>query len=60
MLKSKTIWFGLLVTILGALQVYLPSVQTLFDDVTYGILTAIIGVLVIVLRYVTTVPLEQK
>lgn len=60
LLKSKTLVFGFLVTVLGAVQTYLPNVQALFDPVTYGVVTAAIGVLVIVLRAVTTQPLEDK
>jgi len=59
-LKSKTVVFGLLVTIFGALQFYLPAVEKLLDATTYGLITAGIGIIVIVLRFLTTVPLDEK
>lgn len=59
-IKSKTIIFGFLVTVLGAIQTYLPNAQAAFDPVTYGVVTAIIGVLVIVLRFFTTTSVGDK
>jgi len=59
-IKSKTIIFGFLLTLLGAIQTYLPSAQAAFDPVTYGIATAVVGVLVIVLRFFTTCSIGDK
>lgn len=58
--KSKTIIFGFILTLLGAIQINLPSAQAAFDPVTYGIITAVIGVLVIVLRFYTTTSIGDK
>lgn len=59
-LKSKTIIFGLFITALGAFQTYLPNLQALFDPVTYGVLTAVVGILVIVLRFLTSTSISEK
>jgi hypothetical protein len=58
--KSRTVLFGFVVTLLGALQTYLPNIQEYIAPKTYGLLTAAIGITVIVLRFLTTVPLKQK
>lgn len=52
--KSKTIKFGLAVTLLGAAQTFLPQVQGLLTPDLYGIITAAIGVTVVGLRYATS------
>lgn len=59
-LKSKTVWFGSILVALGAIQTYLPQIQTLISADTYSIATAAIGVVVIVLRAVTSTSLNQK
>lgn len=59
-LKSKTIIFGLVITLLGAVQTNLPYVQAILDPVTYGIATAVIGVVVIVLRFYTSTSISDK
>lgn len=57
--KSKTINFGLMLVVLSAVQQYLPELQGLLKD-HYGIVTALIGVSIIVLRYLTTAPVGEK
>lgn len=57
--KSKTVSFGLLLVILSAVQQYLPELQVLLKDY-YSIATFVIGVAVIVLRYLTTTPMSDK
>lgn len=59
-IKSKTLIFGFIVTVLGAAQTNLPYVQAILDPVTYGILTALIGVAVVVLRFMTTTSVSDK
>lgn len=59
-LKSKTVWFGSLLVTLGAIQTYLPQIQTLISADTYSIATAAIGVIVIVLRSVTNTSISDK
>ena len=58
--KSRTVVFGFVVTLLGAVQTYLPNVQDYISPNTYGKLTLVIGVTIVVLRYLTTVPLQEK
>ncbi|WP_028995844.1 hypothetical protein [Azonexus hydrophilus] len=58
--KSKTIIFGFVIMLLGAIQTYLPNLQAALDPVTYGIATAVVGVLIIVLRFFTTIPVSEK
>lgn len=59
-LKSKTVSFGLLLTVLGAVQMYLPSVQQMMTPEAYGMATFAVGVIVVVLRAVTVQSLDQK
>jgi len=59
-LKSKTVNFGLLLTILGGVQLYLPQLQALLTPTDYGVLTTVVGITVIVLRTVTSQPLSDK
>ena len=59
-IKSKTVVFGAILAALGAFQAALPDLQALLSPAVYGYLTTAIGVTVIVLRSVTSVPLEDK
>ena len=52
--KSKTMWFALLLVILGALMDNLSYIQNLIDPQYYGVLVIAIGVTVAILRYITT------
>lgn len=58
--KSKTVIFGALLTAAGAIQTALPELQVLLDPTTFGIVTSIVGVTVIVLRFVTSTGLDTK
>lgn len=58
--KSRTINFGLLVTILGGIQANIPSVQAAFTPMTYGVITAAVGMGIVVLRFLTTGAVEDK
>ena len=57
--KSKTMWFSLLLVILGALMDNFSYLQSIIDPKYYGILLVAIGVIVAVLRFVTTQPIER-
>ena len=59
-MRSKTIWLGLLLVILGAVYDNFSYLQDVIKPELYGIILVIIGVLVAVLRFVTTLPLEDK
>ena len=52
-LKSKTINFGLVLKIAGAVQIYIDSLE-------YGLATMAIGIVVIVLREKTNQSLDDK
>lgn len=57
-LKSRTIDFGLLLVIAGAVQLNLPALQ--LDPKVQGWAIMGIGVVVVVLRYLTTKPVSEK
>lgn len=53
-------WFSLVLVILGALYDNFSYIQGLLDPRLYGILLICIGVIVAVLRFVTTQSLDDK
>lgn len=58
---KRTIIFGVLVTVLGALQaVQLTDWMELVGDQAAGAITSGIGVAILVLRYLTTTPIGTK
>ena len=57
-LKSKTIDFGLLLVIGGAIQLNLPALQ--LDPKIQGWATMVVGIIVVILRYLTTKPVNEK
>lgn len=58
MTHSKTMWFSLLLVIFGALEAGFPYLQAIIDPQYYGALLVIIGIIVAVLRFITTKPLR--
>jgi len=56
--QSKTMWFSVALVIFGALLEYLPYLQTVIDPKYYGIIFAVVGVVVAILRYVTKEPIN--
>ena len=60
MIKSRTMWFSLALVIFGALFDNFSYVQNLIDPRYYGVCLVIIGIIVAVLRFITTQPLEDK
>jgi len=58
MRQSKTMWFSLLLVIFGALFDNLSYVQNIIDPRYYGLLLITIGVIVAILRFVTSKPIE--
>ena len=60
MRKSKTMWFALLLVVLGFIADNFNYVQNIIDPRYYGASYIIIGVVVAVLRFVTTTPLKDK
>jgi len=61
-LKSRTVDFGALLVILGALQVSLPAILGPFNisPEATGAATALIGLIVVILRTVTNGPIGEK
>lgn len=57
--KSKTMWFALLLVVLGALMDNLSYIQNLIDPQYYGLVVITIGVIVAILRFITTDAIGQ-
>lgn len=58
-MKSKTIWFGIGLEVLGVIQLQLPTVQEQLGPY-YGWILIAAGIGVKVLRGITTDPLSKK
>jgi len=56
--RSKTIWFSFALVIFGALFDNFSYVQNIIDPKYYGISFIAIGVIVAVLRFVTSKPIQ--
>lgn len=55
-LRSKTLWFGTALTIASLVQIAMP-----YFPMAYAAQAgAVVGVIVIVLRFLTTVPVSEK
>jgi len=57
--KSKTMWFAFALAVLGAAMELFPYIQSLFEPKFYGITFFAIGLIVAVLRFITTQPIEK-
>ena len=60
MIRSKTMWFSVALVVFGALMDNFSYIQNFIDPKYYGIGYIVIGVIVAILRFVTTQPLEDK
>ena len=60
MIKSRTMWFSLALVVFGALFDNFSYVQDIIDPRFYGVSLVVIGIIVAVLRFLTTQPLEDK
>ena len=59
--RSKTMWLGGIVSALGALSDNAQYLRNIIkDDIGFNTLMIIIGVLISILRIMTTDPLDQK
>jgi hypothetical protein len=58
MVKSRTMWFAFALTVFGALFDNLPALQAIIDPKVYGYLITAIGIIVAILRFITTKPIE--
>ena len=60
MIKSRTMWFSLALVVFGALFDNFSYVQDIIDPRFYGVSFVVIGIIVAILRFLTTQPLEDK
>jgi len=51
-------WFSLLLVIFGALLDNLPALQSIIDPQYYGLVLTVIGIIVAILRFITTGPIK--
>lgn len=58
MFKSRTMWFSFLLVVFGALYDNLSYLQSVIDPKYYGVLLVTIGVIVAVLRFLTSGPIR--
>lgn len=59
-MRSKTMWFSLALVILGVVYDNFSYVENIIDPKLYGVLLIAIGIIVAILRFVTTLPLDEK
>lgn len=59
-LKSKTLWFSVLLAIGGVLEQSVSLITQLVGQGNVGIVMMVISIAVAVLRVLTTVPLSEK
>lgn len=60
MAKSKTLWFSFLLVVFGALFDLFPTLHEILDPRFYSISLVIIGIVIAILRFITTQPLDEK
>lgn len=60
MMRSKTMWFSLALVVLGVVYDHFSYLEHLIDPRLYGILLIFIGIVVAVLRFVTTTSLDDR
>ena len=58
MRQSKTMWFSLALVVLGALLDNFSYLQSVIDQKYYGVILVVIGVIVAILRFLTTGPIR--
>jgi len=57
--RSKTLWFSFLLVVFGALFDNFSYLQSVISERYYGILLVVIGIVVAVLRFLTTGPIND-
>lgn len=60
MIKSKTLWFSVLLALLGVIEQSSSLVTQIVGPENSGLVMVVISVIVAVLRVVTTQPLSEK
>jgi hypothetical protein len=58
MIKSRTMWFSFALVVFGALFDNLPMLQAFIDPKFYSYSLVSIGIVVAILRFITTKPIE--
>ena len=58
--KSKTIWFAIVLSILGAIQDNIPELKDSISQDSYGTILQCVAIVIAILRTVTTKPLSDK
>ena len=58
MLKSKTVWFAVIVAVLSVLQGFI--FQLPIAPIWQAAVGCVIAVIIVILRFVTTQPLSEK
>ena len=53
-------WFSFALVVFGALEAGFPYLQSVIKPEYYGSILVVIGIIVAILRYVTTQPLDNK
>jgi uncharacterized membrane protein YdcZ (DUF606 family) len=58
-MKSRTMWFSFALVIFGALFDNFSYLQSAIGEKYYGILLVVIGIIVAILRFITTGPIKN-
>jgi hypothetical protein len=59
-MHSRTMWFSLAMVILGSLYDNFSYIQDIINPKYYGSIFIAIGIICAVLRFYTTLPLDEK
>lgn len=59
-MRSKTMWFSLAMVILGVVYDNFSYLQNVIDPRYYGTILISIGIVSAILRFYTTLPLDEK
>ena len=57
-MKSRTMWFSFALVVFGALFDNFSYLQSVINERYYGIILVIVGIIVAILRFLTTGPVE--
>jgi len=58
-MKSRTMWFSFLLVVFGALYDNFSYLQNIIDPKYYGVLLVVIGIIVAILRFITSQPMRD-
>jgi hypothetical protein len=59
-MHSRTMWFSLAMVVLGSLYDNFSYIQDIINPKYYGSIFILIGVICAILRFYTTLPLDEK